>query len=173
MVVKDLICEFSEYDLDRVIADLDEIRKYNPQRYELEQLTAIVHHDPEKKACVGYKDVTDQDFWIRGHMPGMPIMPGVLVLEASAQLASYYVTRYDLFGSNHILGFGGLEDVHFRGIVRPGDRLVIVVQLTKVRRAAIIVARFQCFVRQSLVCDGIIKGIALPVDMLKQAAAAP
>jgi 3-hydroxyacyl-[acyl-carrier-protein] dehydratase len=172
VAVKDLICDFSDYDLERVIADLEEIRRYNPQRYELEQLTAIVHHDAERNACVGYKDVTDHEFWMRGHMPGMPIMPGVLVCEAAAQLASYYVTRYDLFGSSHILGFGGLEDVHFRGVVRPGDRLVIAVQLTKVRRNAMIVARFQCFVRQNLVCDGTIKGIALPVDALKQQAAA-
>jgi 3-hydroxyacyl-[acyl-carrier-protein] dehydratase len=170
--VKDLICDFSEYDLERPIAGLEEIRRYNPQRAELEQLTAIVHHSPEKKACIGYKDVTDQEFWVRGHMPGMPIMPGVLMCEAAAQLASYYVTRDNLFGADCILGFGGLEDVHFRGIVRPGDRLVIAVQLTRVRRAAMIVCRFQCFVQQNLVCDGVIKGIALPVETLKQQAAA-
>ena len=166
MAVKDLICDFSEYDLGHVIANAEEIRRYNPQRYELEQLTAIVHEDAEKKACVGYKDITDREFWVRGHMPGIPIMPGVLMCEAAAQLASYYVTKCDLFGSNTILGFGGLEDVHFRGIVRPGDRLVIVAQLIKVRRGAMIVCRFQCFVGQNLVCDGQIKGIPLPQEML-------
>ena len=169
MPAKDLICDFSEYDVNRVIAGVEEIRRYNPQRHEMEQLTAIVHHDAEKKACVGYKDVTESEFWVRGHMPGMPLMPGVIICEAAAQLASYYVKKINLFEG--MLGFGGLEDVHFRGIVRPGDRLVIAVQLTKLRRNAIIVCRFQAFVKENLVCDGTIKGIALPLDMLKQEAA--
>jgi len=163
---KDLIIDFAEYDLDRVVADITEIRRYNPQRFELEQLTAVAFEDAERMICVGYKDVTDQEFWMRGHMPGMPLMPGVLICEAAAQLAGYYVTKNDLFGEGIMLGFGGLEDVHFRGIVRPGDRLVIAVQLTKVRRRAMIVCRFQAFVRQALVCDGTLKGIALPVESL-------
>jgi 3-hydroxyacyl-[acyl-carrier-protein] dehydratase len=161
-----LIFEPSEYDLNRVLADAEAIRRYNPQRHEMEQLTAVVHDDPEKKACVGYKDVTEREFWVRGHMPGMPLMPGVIMCEAAAQLASYYVTRWKLFGDQSMLGFGGLEDVHFRGLVRPGDRLVIAVQLTKVRKNAMIVCRFQCFVQQNMVCDGVIKGIALPIAAL-------
>jgi 3-hydroxyacyl-[acyl-carrier-protein] dehydratase len=163
---KDLILDFSEIDLDYVLADTEEIRRCNPQRDEMEQLTRVVHFDAEKNASAGYKDVTDREFWVRGHMPGMPLMPGVLICEAAAQLASYHVTRLNLFGGN-MLGFGGLEDVHFRGIVRPGDRLLIAVQLTKVRQNAMIVARFQCFVGQNMVCDGVIKGIALPVDALR------
>lgn len=165
MAVKDPICDLSQIDFNHVIADQEEIRRMIPQRFELEQLTAVVAESAEHKYAVGYKDVTDREFWVRGHMPGMPLMPGVIICEAAAQLASYYVKKADLFGDG-MLGFGGLEDVHFRGIVRPGDRLIIVAQLTKVRRNAIIVCRFQAFVRDNLVCEGIIKGIALPVDML-------
>ncbi len=165
MPAKDLIFDFSEFDLNHVIAGVEEIRRHNPQRHEMEQLTAIVHFDGTKHASVGYKDVTGDEFWVRGHMPGMPLMPGVIMCEAAAQLASYHVTRAGLFG-DHTLGFGGLDDVHFRGVVRPGDRLVIAVQLTKLRKNAMVVCRFQCFVRQNLVCEGTIKGIALPVSML-------
>ncbi len=165
MAAKDLIIDFSEYDPNRVIADIEEIRRYNPQRFEMEQLTAICHEDAERNICVGFRDLSDDEFWIRGHMPSMPLMPGVVICEAAAQMASYYSQKYDLLGSP-MVGFGGLEDVRFRGVVRPGDRLVIVAQLLKVRRNAMIVARFQCFVEQNLVCEGQIKGIPLSEELI-------
>ena len=168
MASKDLIIDFAEYDLNRVIADIEEIRHYNPQRFEMEQLTAICHEDAERNICVGYKDLGPHEFWIRGHMPGMPLMPGVVMCEAAAQMASYYSQKHDLLGSS-MVGFGGLEEVRFRGIVHPGDRLVIVAQLLKVRRGAMIVARFQCFVQQNLVCEGQIKGIPLSEELIAAA----
>ena len=73
----------------------------------------------------GYKDVTSDEFWVRGHMPGMPLMPGVIMCEAAAQLCSYHVHRHKLMGPEAMLGFGGLDEVRFRGTVVPGDRLVI------------------------------------------------
>jgi 3-hydroxyacyl-[acyl-carrier-protein] dehydratase len=165
---KDLIIEFADYDLGRVIASIEEIRHYNPQRFEMEQLTAICYEDAERNICVGYKDLSANEFWIRGHMPGMPLMPGVVMCEAAAQMASYYSQKHDLLGSS-MVGFGGLEEVRFRGMVKPGDRLVIVAQLLKVRRGAMIVARFQCFVDQNLVCEGKIKGIPLSEELIAAA----
>jgi len=162
---KDLIIDFSEYDLDHVIADIHEIRRYNMQRFEMEQLTAIVHADAERHICVGYKDVTHDEFWVRGHMPGAPLMPGVMMCEAAAQLSSYFTQKLDLLGAK-VVGFGGLEEVRFRDAVIPGDRLVIVTQRIKVRRGAMIICRFQGFVRQSMVVEGMIKGVPLPLDLL-------
>ena len=162
MASKDLILDFSEYDLDHTIADLEEVRRYNLQRFEMEQLTAVVFLDPERQICVGYKDITQDDFWVRGHMPGLPLMPGVMMCEAAAQLSSYYAQKLDLLGAK-VVGFGGLDEVRFRDPVLPGDRLVIVTQLLKARRGAMIVCRFQGFVRQSLVVEGKIRGIPLPL----------
>lgn len=65
-----------------------------------------------------------------------------------------------------MLGFGGLDEVRFRGTVRPGDRLVIVAEKLQVRAGAMIRCRFQCFVRESMVCEGQIRGIPIPVDAL-------
>jgi 3-hydroxyacyl-[acyl-carrier-protein] dehydratase len=158
---RDLIIDFSEYDLDHVVADTEEIRRANMQRYEMEQLTAICFEDPDRGICVGYKDLTENEFWVRGHMPGMPLMPGVMMCEAAGQLSSYYSHRYNLMEG--VIGFGGLEDVRFRGVVRPGDRFVIVCHLLKLRRS-IVVCEFQCLVRQNLVCEGKLKGVALPKD---------
>lgn len=163
MVKKPLILDFSEYDLDNVVADIEQIRRYNPQRFEMEQLTAICYENHERNIVVGYKDLGPDEFWTRGHMPGMPLMPGVMMCEAAAQLSSYYTQKYELIAG--MVGFGGLQEVRFRGVVRPGDRFVIVTRLLKARRM-IITCEFQCFVKQNLVCEGILKGIALPVDQL-------
>jgi len=162
---RDLILDFSEYNLDHVVADIHEIRKCNPQRHEMEQLTAIVYDDAERHICVGYKDVTSDEFWVRGHMPGMPLMPGVVMCEAAAQMCSFHVQKHNLLESE-MVGFGGLEDVRFRDVVVPGDRLVVAAQLMKIRRARMIISRFQGFVRQTLVVGGTIKGIPLPVDLI-------
>jgi 3-hydroxyacyl-[acyl-carrier-protein] dehydratase len=165
-VAKELILDFSEYDLNNIVADIEAIRRYNPQRFEMEQLTAICHEDPVKAVCVGYKDIGPDEFWARGHMPGVPLMPGVIMCEAAAQLASYYIHRYKLLEEG-IVGFGGLEKVRFRGLVRPGDRFIIVSRLLKVRRS-IMTCEFQCFVNQALVCEGVLKGVVLPpLDVLK------
>lgn len=166
MAGKDLILDLAQIDLSRVIAGPEEIRRHNPQRYDMEQLTAIVHESHEDRICVGYKDTSPEEFWVSGHMPGLPLMPGVIMCEAAAQLSSYYVQKNDLLGAE-LLGLGGLEEVRFRDVVRPGDRLVIVAQLIKVRRGAMIICRFQCFVGDNLVCEGKIKGIPLPVAALK------
>ncbi len=70
--------EPSQLDLSRVLAWRSEIESVNPQRFEMEQLTAIVHVDPSQNLIAGYKDVTAEEFWVRGHMPDYPLMPGVL-----------------------------------------------------------------------------------------------
>jgi len=163
MAGRELIIDLSEIDLSRQVAGIDEIRKYNPQRFEMEQLTAIVLEDTERNICVGYKDISRDEFWIRGHMPGMPLMPGVIMCEAAAQLSSYYVQKYDLLKAT-MVGFGGMEDIRFRDPVVPGDRLVIACALIKARPRRMLKCRFQGFVRNELVVEGTIKGIPLRVE---------
>jgi 3-hydroxyacyl-[acyl-carrier-protein] dehydratase len=162
---KPLILDFDEFDVNCVIADVEEIRRYNPQRFEMEQLTAICYENHERHICAGYKDLGPNEFWIRGHMPGLPLMPGVIMCESAAQLASYFTQKMKLMEG--LIGFGGLEEVRFRDVVRPGDRFVIVVRLLKVRRA-LLTCEFQGFVRQNMVCQGIIKGIPLPLALPTQ-----
>jgi 3-hydroxyacyl-[acyl-carrier-protein] dehydratase len=168
VAARDYIIAPNEYDLGRVIADIHEIRRWNQQRFEMEQLTAIVHEDQTRGLCVGYKDLTPDEFWARGHFPQMPLMPGVLMCEAAAQLSSYFTQKHNLLDAK-VIGFGGLEEVRFREPVVPGDRLVIAVERVRVRPRAMIVCRFQGLVRESIVVDGIIKGVPLPEDLFSSA----
>jgi len=166
LVAKEFIVDPDTIDFSQVTADIEEIRKYNPQRFEMEQLSAIVYEDPVKYACVGYKDLTDKEFWVRGHMPGMPLMPGVVMLEAVAQVCCYCSHKYKLLGDT-MVGFGGLEEVRFRDPVLPGSRLIVMCELLKVRKPRLIVCRFQGVVGRNIVVEGILKGIPIPVEYLK------
>lgn len=166
-MAKELIIDLKTIDFDTPTANLEQIRAVNAQRFEMEQLSAVVHEDLEDYICVGYKELSREEFWVRGHMPNMPLMPGVVMLEAAAQLASYFVQKHDLLGSA-MVGFGGLERVRFRDVVIPGDRLILMCKLLKARRNRMIVSSFQCVVGESIVCEGELKGIPIPVDQLTQ-----
>lgn len=117
-------------DLGHIFADQDAIRRVNPQRYEMEQLTAIVFLDPQRQLIAGYKDVQPDEFWVRGHMPDYPLFPGVLMCEAAAQLCAYFMLQQGM-GRGDFIGFGGMDNVRFRSPVRPGDRLVLVAKVLR------------------------------------------
>ncbi len=150
----------AEIDTSVVLADTETIRQANPQRFEMEQLTAIVRIDTEAHLIIGYKDIAATEFWIRGHIPGFPLMPGVLLCEAAAQLCSYYCQAIQLMPGS-FLGFGGLDDVRFRGQVRPGDRLIIVGKAHRLNRRQTIFDT-QAFVDQLMVYNGRIIGVPIP-----------
>jgi 3-hydroxyacyl-[acyl-carrier-protein] dehydratase len=151
-----LLYDVQTLDLTRPEAGIEEIRKHNEQRYEMEHLTAILKFDPQNQIAVGYKDVTSEEFWIRGHIPGRPLMPGVIMIEAAAQLCTYYYKR-SCPGSG-FLGFGGVDAVKFRGTVVPGDKLILIAKNTELRpRRAIF--ETQGVVNGKLVYEGIITGM--------------
>lgn len=162
MTAKDFIVDLSQIDLDVTIADADEIAKLNPQRFEMAQLTAVIYENLEDHTCVGYKDITDKEFWVRGHMPEFALMPGVIMLEAIAQCCSFFCQRNDLLGAD-MIGFGGLEEVRFRDPVTPGDRLYLICKMVRVRRGRLIICRFQGVVGESICVEGLLKGIPIPI----------
>lgn len=153
------IFDVTQIDFSKVVADQEQIRRINPQRYEMEQLTAVVFIDPSQHLLIGYKDVRADEFWVRGHMPDYPLLPGVLMCEAAAQLCSYYLTAHNLVQGD-FLGFAGLENVRFRGQVKPGDRLVLVAKAIRLTRRAVTCA-CQGFVGKAMVFHGDVHGIPL------------
>lgn len=152
--------DLGQIDLSQVIADREKIRQYNPQRFEMEQLDAVVFLDEQNHIIVGYKDVRTDEFWVRGHMPGYPLMPGVLMCEASAQLCSAYMSMTKIMPVGDFMGFGGLENVRFRATVRPGDRLILVGKATKMHRRQTIF-NVQAFVGKTMVFHGDVIGVPM------------
>jgi 3-hydroxyacyl-[acyl-carrier-protein] dehydratase len=152
--------DLNSLDFERPLFSLDDIRRVNPQRDAMEQLTGIVLIDTDHHGIVGYKDVTDNEFWTTGHMPGFPLMPGVMLCECAAQLAGFYARKYKLLGGD-FLGFGGMDNVRFRSPVFPGDRLVVMIRATRIRPERMAEFDFQGFVKDRMVFSG--KMIGVPI----------
>ena len=75
-----LLFDLSAIDLQvDPIFNKEEICKVNLQQYEMQQLDGVLWYDKERFLILGYKDITDSEFWIRGHIPGRPLMPGVIM----------------------------------------------------------------------------------------------
>ena len=151
--------DLGQIDFSNVVADLDSIQQVNPQRFEMVQLDAIVHCDPVAQIIIGYKDVRYDEFWVRGHMPAFPLMPGVLMCEASAQMCSYYAMTVFEFDADFI-GFSGMDQVRFRSPVHPGERLVLVAKVLRFNRRQMIF-NVQGIVKDRMVFNGDIIGVPM------------
>lgn len=126
-----LLFDLAQYDLDQVVQDVAFIESINPHRGDMRLLDGVIWEDIPTSQAIAYKDIRDDEFWVPGHIPGRPIFPGVLMVEAAAQLASYLTLR--LFPELDFLGFAGVDEVKFRGQVVPGDRLHILIHGTNMK----------------------------------------
>lgn len=150
------LIDLAAVDLSKIEFDSEAIAEVNPQSYEMSQLDAIVWYDSSEMLCLGYKDVTDSEFWIRGHLPGRPIMPGVIMVEAAAQLCSFYMKR--IYGLEGFIGFSGIGKTKFRDTVLPGSRLYLMGHIDKIRSRQFS-ATVQGVVDDKIVFDTVISGM--------------
>ena len=150
--------DISTIDFDNLVADQEGIYALNPHRHEFMLLDGIVHMAPKERTIVGYRDVKGDEFWVRGHIPGRPLFPGVLMIEAAAQLVGYLALR--LQNREDFLGFAGVTDVKFRGTVTIGDRLVLIGHMVELRDRRC-VADTQGYVDGQQVFQGRITGMWL------------
>ncbi len=148
--------DLSRIDTSKVLVDREGIYAVNPHRFEFQQLDGIYVCEPKEGIIAGFRDVRDDEFWVRGHIPGRPIFPGVLMMETAAQLISYFIMT--VHPGKGFLGFGGVDQVKFRGAVLPGMRLTMVGKMLEVR-ARRCVGATQAFVEGQLVYEGLITGM--------------
>ncbi len=110
-----------------------EIQRLIPHRWPFLLVDRIVEYDAAAKRIVGIKGVAGTEWFFGGHFPGLPIMPGVLQVEALAQTMGVYVARQEGFGDRIGL-FAGIDETRFKRIVVPGDTLRLEVTMEKLGR---------------------------------------
>lgn len=155
-MVPPLLFDISDIDLDSVQYTVEDIEKVNPHRGAMRLLDGIIWcKDEPVVQCVAFKDVGHDEFWIPGHIPGRPLFPGVLMIEAGAQLASFNTLR---LCKAEFMGFTGAENIKFRGQVQPGDRFILLGQAVKIhpRRS---ICDIQGLVGGKIVFEGRIHGM--------------
>ena len=153
-----LLFDTEGINLENEVISREEIESYNPQRFEFQQVTRVCYFDPDEKIIVAVREIKADEFWVRGHMPGRPIFPGILMIESAAQLCS--ICSCKLAGRRQF-GFGGADSVRFRKILTVGDHLIIVGKienLTKRRSRC----KAQGLLNGDVVFEASVFGVALP-----------
>ena len=130
----------------------EEIMGLLPHRYPFALVDRVIEHDPGKRA-VAIKNVTLNEPQFQGHFPDRPLMPGVLIVEAMAQVGGLIVTQMpDL--PKGLFVFAGIDGVRFRRPVVPGDQLFITCELLSLKRQRFGKVSARATVDNQLVCSG-------------------
>lgn len=130
----DPIIDPAGFDPAAIEIPIEAIRAVNAQRGTFEHLDGILRFDPDEKLIVGVRHIRPDAFWVPDHVPGRPLLPGVLMLESLAQICSYYYQRvWRAAEKGSFFGWAGLEDVRFRAAVLPGETLILAARPEELR----------------------------------------
>ncbi len=131
---------------------LEEIQKILPHRYPFALVDRIIEYIPGEKA-VGLKNVTFNEPHFQGHFPGRPMMPGVLIVEAMAQVGGIVLSQIPGV-DGRLCVFAGIDKVKFRRPVVPGDQLIITTELTVIKQLRFGKMKARAEVSGQLACEG-------------------
>lgn len=155
------LVDLSSLDLSEDVLPEDEIRAVLPHRHEFQLIDGVCHLDLEEGVVVAYKVWDENPWWGRGHIPGRPLMPGVLLAEGAAQAATILMKKTEGWGVDQFIGLGGLEGVRFRGQVVPSSTVHFVSR--RGRRSGNRLARYpaQAYCGGKMVMDMELIGVLL------------
>jgi 3-hydroxyacyl-[acyl-carrier-protein] dehydratase len=117
------IVDLATLDLTKHVVPEAELRDLLPHRDTFQLIDGVVHFDRERGIAVGYKQWDSNPWWAKGHVPGRPLMPGVLMIEGAAQIATFLIKQMSDWARNRMIGLAGLDDVRLRGQVVPPARV--------------------------------------------------
>ncbi len=143
--------KYQDIDTKGVVFDINAIKRILPHRYPFLLVDSIIDFEPGKKA-VGLKNVTTNEPFFQGHFPQRPVMPGVLIVEAMAQVGGILLLNDQQDIENKLVFFLGIDKVRFRKTVQPGDQLVMELEMLKNRRTTFKMAG-KAYVKGQLVCE--------------------
>jgi 3-hydroxyacyl-[acyl-carrier-protein] dehydratase len=132
---------------------VEEIHKLLPHRYPFALVDRIIDYVPGKTA-VGIKNVTFNEPHFQGHFPGRPVMPGVLIVEAMAQVGGVVLTQMADDIQSGLFMFAGIDKVRFRRPVVPGDQLVMRLELLSIKGRRFGKMQGRAEVDGQLACEG-------------------
>jgi 3-hydroxyacyl-[acyl-carrier-protein] dehydratase len=135
-----------------------------PHRWPFLLVDRIVEYEPAEKRIVGIKAVTATEWFFQGHFPGLPVMPGVIQVEALAQTMGVYVSMQPGFGDRIGL-FAGIDEVRFKRVVVPGDTLRLEVTMEKLG-SRFGKGRGVATVDGEVACEGLLSFIIPPAGVL-------
>ncbi|XP_052191916.1 uncharacterized protein LOC127801100 [Diospyros lotus] len=136
------------------VLDINQIREILPHRFPFLLVDRVIEYNPGVSA-VAIKNVTINDNFFPGHFPERPIMPGVLMVEAMAQVGGIVMLQPEVGGSRENFFFAGIDNVRFRKPVIAGDTLVMRMTLVKLqKRFGIAKMEGKAYVGSDVVCEG-------------------
>ena len=148
---KKIISKFQDISKKGVVFDINAIHKILPHRYPFLLVDKVIEFVPGQK-IVAIKSVTNTEPFFQGHFPGRPVMPGVLIVEAMAQVGGIMTLNEQLDPSQKLMFFTAMDNVRFRKPVVPGDQIVFEVQLLRQRSTTVKISG-KAYVDGDLVCE--------------------
>ncbi|XP_059432942.1 uncharacterized protein LOC132166182 [Corylus avellana] len=143
-----------QYPAFPAVIDINQIREILPHRFPFLFVDRVIEYNPGVSA-VAIKNVTINDNFFPGHFPERPIMPGVLMVEAMAQVGGLVMLQPEVGGSRENFFFAGIDKVRFRKPVIAGDTLVMRMTLVKLqKRFGIAKMEGKAYVGGEVVCEG-------------------
>lgn len=156
---KGLLFDLSGIDLSQRLMSRQDLERINPHRGDMALLDWIVWHSEDLSRAVALKHTRSDEFWVKGHFPGKPMFPGVLMIESAAQLAVFLYNKAQ--PGPLLAAFTRIERAVFRSPVAPGDEFYVLCDVIKRSRRG-----FTCDVQgvvngQRIAFESQISGLAI------------